>query len=112
MASPLPAMIDWTVATERELPCPFAAGISARRHHASLANSATRGGLANVRTGMLIGSSAPRSGISGGITGETRPSSEAGSPMWKSAPSGPATSDANHCPIEVPVMRLTISPIR
>ena len=30
---PVPAMIDWMAATERALPWPLAAGISARRHH-------------------------------------------------------------------------------
>ena len=48
----------------------------------------------------------------GGITNATRWSSDAGSPMWKSAPSGPATSLANHDPMVSPVIRRTTSPIR
>ena len=48
----------------------------------------------------------------GGITLETRWSSLAGSPMWKSASSGLATSRSNHRPMLSPVMRRTISPMR
>ncbi len=48
----------------------------------------------------------------GGMTLDTRWSSLAGSPMWKSASSGLATSRANQVPMLSPVMRRTISPIR
>ena len=42
----------------------------------------------------------------------TRESSEAGRPMWKSAPSGSAISSRNTVPRDFPVMRRTTSPIR
>ena len=48
----------------------------------------------------------------GGITLDTRWSSLAGRPMWKSASSGLATSRANQLPMLSPVMRRTISPMR
>ena len=48
----------------------------------------------------------------GGMTFDTRWSSLSGRPMWKSASSGVATSWANQRPIDSPVMRRTISPIR
>ena len=48
----------------------------------------------------------------GGTTLDTRWSSLAGRPMWKSASSGLATSRANQVPMVSPVMRRTISPIR
>ena len=48
----------------------------------------------------------------GGMTSDTRWSSDSGSPMWKSAPSGAATSRANHDPMVSPVIRRTTSPIR
>ena len=47
-ASPRPAMTDWTAATERALPWPLAAGISARRHHSWWAMVASMGGFMNV----------------------------------------------------------------
>ena len=58
------------------------------------------------------GLSASRSGGGGGITRDTRSSSEAGSPMKKSASRGPATSSANQVPMDTPVIRFTTSPIR
>ncbi len=46
------------------------------------------------------------------MTSDTRPSSDSGRPMKKSAPSGPAISLANQVPMLTPVIRRTTSPIR
>ena len=46
------------------------------------------------------------------MTSDTRGSSDAGRPMKKSAPSGPATSLANQVPMVAPVIRRTTSPMR
>ena len=48
----------------------------------------------------------------GGITWAIRESCSGPVPMWKSAPSGPATSSAKNVPSERPDTRLTISPSR
>ena len=75
---------------------------------------ASIGGLVNVRMRMseTSPSKAARSIGGGGITLETRWSSLSGRPMWKSASSGLATSRANQLPMDSPVMRRTISPMR
>ncbi len=105
-------MIDWMVATERALPCPLAAGISERRHQACRGRVASSGGLDRARTAKSEGFSASRSMGGGGMTTETRRSSDSGRPMKKSAPRGAATSLANQAPMVAPVMRRTTSPTR
>ena len=54
----------------------------------------------------------PASAGGGAISSATRASSEAGSPMWKSAPSGSAISVRNTSPMVRPVMRRTTSASR
>lgn len=61
---------------------------------------------------MAEGSSEPKSMGGGGMTSDTRSSSDSGSPMKKSAPSGPAISLAKKVPMLTPVIRRTTSPIR
>ena len=101
-------------ATDRALPWPLAAPISARRHASVHATDASGAGPVNVLTITLSGSSVARSIGSGGggTTFETRWSCSGASPMWKSAPSGPAISLAKNWPSESPVMRRTTSPTR
>jgi hypothetical protein len=53
-----------------------------------------------------------RSRGGGGITSDTRDSSDSGRPMKKSAPSGSAISLAKNVPIDWPVIRRTTSPMR
>jgi len=48
----------------------------------------------------------------GGTTLDTRLKSAGLRPIWKSAPSGPATSSAKYVPSERPVMRRITSPTR
>ena len=90
--SPPLAITDWMAATDRALPCPLAAGISARRQGSVQAASAASGGLPSVRSGHLAGSPGPDPSGGGGMTLDTRPNSAGSRPMWKSAPSGPATA--------------------
>jgi hypothetical protein len=75
---------------------------------------ASMGGFMNVfsMSSETCPSMAVASMGGGGMTLDTRPSSLAGRPMWKSAPSGLATSLANQAPMLSPVMRRTISPMR
>ena len=111
-ASPPHAIMDWIAATERALPWPLAAGISARRHHSSAVIAPVIGGLLNVRT-PSSGSPASRTSTGGGgISGATRGSASGGRPMWKSAPSGSATVSLKNAPSETPVIRRTTSPTR
>src|ERR1043165_6233050 len=85
----------WQRATERALPWPLAAGISARRHGVVQAISAPSPPLMlpKALATMLLGSRpSDETGADGGITLAMRRSHSAGVPMWKSAPIGPATS--------------------
>ena len=114
-ASPRPAMIDWMAATERALPWPLAAGISARRHHSWCAMVASMGGFMNVlsMSSETWPSMAATSIGGGGMTLDTRWSSLAGRPMWKSASQRLghlAGEPVRRC--SRPVMRRTISPMR
>ena len=76
--------------------------------------------LASIRNGMDAGSvnAACSIGLSccgsgtWGITRATRASAVSGSPMWKSSPSGSATSWRKKVPSELPVIRRTTSPTR
>ncbi len=101
-------------ATERALPWPFAAPMSARRQPGVLASSALGRGPVNVLTAGLSMSSAAGSTSSGGgaTTGAIRPQSLSAAPIWKSAPSGPAISSATNCLSALPEIRRTISPTR
>jgi hypothetical protein len=58
--------------------------------------------------GQLVGLSWAGGGA--GISGATRWCSAGGSPMWRSSPSGRATSSANAWPQVAPVTRLITSP--
>ena len=90
LASPPHAIGVWIEATERALPWPPAAGISARRHATSHDLVASRTGLPNVLASTLVGSRSSGIGSGGGgMTWATRSSAAGGVPMWKSAPSGP-----------------------
>ncbi len=85
-----------TSSTPRALLWPFEAPMSARRQASVLALSTSEIGPVEQRTVMLWGSSAAKSigtGNGGGaITGAMRGMSWAFAPVWKSAPSGAASS--------------------
>ena len=104
----------WHSATDRALPWPPAAGISARRHSLVDEYAASTGRLLIVRKAIESLSTESKSmiGFGGGITWAMRESCSGPVPMWKSAPSGPATSSAKNVPSERPETRLTISPSR
>jgi hypothetical protein len=74
-------MIDWIVATERALPCPLAAGISARCHHSSAVTSPVSRGLVSVRTAKSGNPALRRSMGGGGISGATCESFSGGRPI-------------------------------
>jgi len=112
LTAPRPVTTDWMAATERALPCPPAAGISAARHQRCEGAVASRRGDKKVRMAIESSGMPAASSPSGGITTDTRCSSDSGSPMKKSAPSGPAISEAKNVPMVVPVIRRTTSPIR
>ncbi len=111
-ASPPLARTDWAAATPRALEWPLAAGISARRQASVKEGSTDSGGLENVRCSIGGTSPAPIPDMSGPMTRDTRWSSAAGSPMWKSAPRGPATSSAKKVPRLLPEIRRTTSPTK
>ena len=113
LASPPHAIGAWIRATERALPWPPAAGISARRHGIVADTSASSGGLISVRKAIELWSTPSTvSGALGGMTWAMRASCSAAVPMWKSAPSGPVISLATNSPIVCPVTRRTTSPTR
>jgi hypothetical protein len=113
LASPPLAIGVWIWATERALPCPPAAGISARRQSISHDRVASSTGLPNVFASTESGSMPSGIGSGGGgITRATRASCSAVVPMWKSAPSGPVMCSATNAPIDWPVTRATISASR
>ena len=71
-------------------------------------------GPVKVRTATEVGSTLPSS-TTGGGTGTSsaiRACSAGSSPMWKSAPRGPAISPATNAPGFSPVTRRITSPIR
>ena len=112
--SPPRATTDMTRATERALPCPLTAPMSARRQSGVLAISAATSGPVSVLT---VGLSRPRASRSngsggGGTTSAIRPQSLCAAPIWKSAPSGPAISSATNCLSVLPLIRRTTSPTR
>src|SRR5262252_1568375 len=90
--SPPQATADWRRATERALPWPLAAPMSARRQRSVRLHSCSGGmvGLVQVLNATLLGSSCVGSnagiaGFAGGATTlATRWNSEGGRPMWKS----------------------------
>jgi len=80
LKSPLFATIDWINATERALPCPFDAGISASRHHRCRGQEKSIGGDVHERNAIEFGSNPSRTFPSPGITKLTRGSSDSGRP--------------------------------
>jgi len=100
--------------TDRALPCPFAAPMSAFRHAGVFASAASATGPVKVRTKGLAGSSAARSNGrgGGGTTSAIRPQSSSRAPIWKSAPMGPAISSATNCLSVLPLTRRMTSPTK
>ena len=95
LASPPHAIGVWIRATERALPWPPAAGISARRHGIVFADRRRRAAGSDRPCAAIelgVDAVAAVSGRLGGITWATRASCSGRVPMWKSAPSGPAIS--------------------
>src|SRR3954468_3179107 len=90
--SPPQATADWRRATDRALPWPLPAPMSARRQRSVQLHSALMAGPVLVLNSTLLGSSWVRSSgcTGGGTTLATRWNSDDGRPIWKSAPSGPA----------------------
>jgi len=121
-AVPPQASTDCTAATERALPKPLAAGICARRQArllpslrripalASAADGAPAPRPAEGAEAVLISGQSPDGEDGGAMPAATRWSCSAASPMWKSAPSGPAISSAKKPPRGWPVIRRTTSP--
>jgi hypothetical protein len=114
--SPPQVTADWGRATDRALPWPLVAPMSAHRQR-----SVQRCSMFKSRTGPVkvlnagpSGSSWLRSiGCGGhGTRLATRWKSDGGRPMWKSSPSGPAICAARNSPRRWPVMRRITSPIR
>ena len=101
-------------ATERALPWPFIAPISARRQAGVLALAASAGGPTNILNIGLVGSRLAMSIGSGGggTTGAIRSQSVSAAPIWKSAPSGPAISSATNSVSVLPVVMRSSSPTR
>ena len=112
--SPPREITDRIRATDRALPWPLAAPMSACRQPGVLASAAATAGPVKVLTTRLSGPRAAMSNGSGGggITSAIRPQSRSAAPIWKSAPSGPAISSATNCLSEVPVIRRSTSPTR
>ena len=111
---PPSASADRIRATERALPWPLVAPMSARRQSGVLAAEASRAGPVRVLNAALSVSMVAMSKGSGGggTTGAMRPQSASAAPIWKSAPSGPAISSATNVFSGVPVTRRTTSPTR
>ena len=68
-------------------------------------------GLASTRRAVSLISPMTSAG-GGGTTLDTRPKSAGSRPMWKSAPSGPATCSRKKVPTDWPVTRRMTSPTR
>ena len=101
-----------TAITERALPWPLAAGISAARHSRVAEARAEMNGLAKVRAAMLFGFDSSAGAVFGGISSPMRWSCSGPVPMWKSAPKGSANSRRKNSPRLTPVTRRTTSPMR
>src|SRR6266567_4323972 len=110
--SPPSEMADRMRPTERAFPCPLQAPMSACRQPAVLAAAASATGPVKVLNAGLCGSMESMSNGSGGggTTSAMRSQSRSSAPIWKSAPSGPATSSATNRLSDFPVILRTISP--
>jgi hypothetical protein len=89
-----------------------AAGISAPRQARVRVTLTSSKGLCDALRCRSVSSCCLVTGCAGGMRSATRLSSEAGSPIWRSAPTGPAISSRNTVPIDRPVTLLTTSPTR
>ena len=97
------------------MPKPPPAGISDARQARVFGSAPVIAHERNVRAATESGSTTASAALRsawGAIISPARPSSDAGNPMWKSAPSGSATSSRKYVPIDRPVTRRTISPCR
>ena len=112
--SPPSESADMIRPTERALPCPFSAPMSAFRQPGVFAAFASGAGPRRVRLATLSSGSASRSNGNGGggTTSAIRPQSASFAPIWKSAPTGPAISAATKSFRCCPVIRRITSPIR
>ena len=100
-------------ATERASPKPLAAGICARRQATLFLSTDPypRSRRRGPRLRRARSRRSPRPATAAGS--RARPGGRARrAPMWKSAPSGPATSSAKNVPRLRPVIRRTTSPTR
>ena len=114
MATPPLARIAWISATARALPMPPTAGISAPRQARVRVTETSSSGLSATFTCSSLSPAPPIGGRARGRDqlGDACVLATAGSPMWKSAPSGSAISSRNTVPSDRPVIRRTTSPTR